>query len=217
MRQFFAVRTDLDFEVAAQHAVENKLISADEATTEKMILLHFVPILSGLLDRSTSQVTAFRMRLQAEGRKIAPIVKQLVRFSETKGIARVPLFLVPNPEEGSGGGGYNGEKLVVEIQADPDPLPILFHETLHALLRQHKEAIQVAADSVRLSWVELNEGLAYAFSPGLIDPQGPNSLPERLIKKFSKRRTGIGELRAVEEIFCCPAHRPSFADSAQTG
>jgi hypothetical protein len=171
-------------EVAAQHAVENKLISAEEAETEKKILLHFVPILSGLLDRSASQVIAFRMRLEAEGRKIAPIVKQLVRFSETKGTAKVPVFLVPNPEEGSGGGGYNGEKLVVEIQTDPDPLPILFHETMHALLRQHKEAINVAAESVGLSWVELNEGLAYAFSPGLIDPQGPNSLPERIIRNF---------------------------------
>lgn len=182
-----AFYVDDSIEMAAQRAVENKLLSADEANAEKMILLHFAPILSDLLDRSAPQIAAFRARMEAEGKRIAPVVKQLVRFSETKGTIKLPLFLVANPEEGSGGGGASGGRIVVEIQEDPDPLPILFHEALHALLQQHKEAIRVAAESVGLSWGELNEGIAAAFSPGLTDdPRELDALAEKLAGNFRK-------------------------------
>jgi hypothetical protein len=185
-----AFYVDDSIAVAAQRAIENKLLSVDEATAEKMILLHFDPILSPLLNRSAPQITAFRARLSAEGRRIAPVIKQLVRFSETKGTVRVPLFLVANPEEGSGGGGFNGGRLVVEIQKQPDPLPILVHECLHALLWQHKEAIKVAAESIGLSWVNLNEGIAHAFAPGLTDdPRQSDSLAERLTRNFQRGTT----------------------------
>lgn len=182
-----AFYVDDSIEGAAQRAVENKLISADEATAEKTILLHFAPILSALLNRSAPQITAFRMRLKVESKRIAPVVKQLVRFSETRVTVRVPLFLVANPEEGSGGGGFNGGRLVVEVQKEPDPLPILFHECLHALLWQHKEAIRMAAESIGLSWVNLNEGIAHAFAPGLTDdPRRSDFLAERLTRNFQR-------------------------------
>jgi hypothetical protein len=182
-----AFYVDDSIAVAAQRAIENKVLSADEATAEKMILLHFDPILAPLLNRSAPQMTAFRARLSGEGSRIAPVIKQLVRFSETKGTVRVPLFLVANPEEGSGGGGFNGGRLVVEIQNQPDPLPILVHECLHALLWRHKEAIRVAAESIGLSWVSLNEGIAHAFAPGLTDdPRQSDSLAERLTRNFQR-------------------------------
>jgi hypothetical protein len=111
-----AFYVDDSIEVAAQRAVAANLISSNEAAAEKMILLHFAPILSGLLEHSGPQIAAFRTRMATEGKKITPIVKKLIRFSETKETLRVPLFLVSNPEEGSGGGGFNGGKLVVEIQ-----------------------------------------------------------------------------------------------------
>jgi hypothetical protein len=188
-----AFYVDDSVETAAKRAIENKLLSADEAATEKMILLHFVPILSGLLDQSAPQLTAFRARLNVEAKRIAPVVQKLVRFSETKGSLSVPLFLVSNPQEGSGGGGFNGGRLVVEVQKEPDPLPILFHECLHALLWQHKEAIRVAAESVGLSWEELNEGIAAAFSPGLTDDLlEADSLAEKLARNF-KRGTSASD------------------------
>jgi len=170
---------------AAQRGIANQLITATEAETETKILLHFVPILAGLLDASGPKVVEFRARLQLQSRNIAPVVRKLVHFSETKETLRVPLFLIPNPEEGGGGGGFNGGRLVIEIQKDPDPLPILFHECLHALLWKHKEAIRLAAQSLRLSWVELNEGIAHAFSPGLTDnPQQSDTLSDRLARNF---------------------------------
>jgi hypothetical protein len=182
-----AFYSDDSIEAASQHAVEKKLLSADEAGTEKIILLHFAPILSGMLNRSTPQIIAFRARLNVEAKRIAPVVKNLVRFAEIKGRLRLPLFLVSNPAEGSGGGGFNGGRLVVEIQGEPDPLPILLHECLHALLWQYKEAIRVAAESVGLSWGELNEGIAAAFSPGLTDNfQGADLLAENLTRNFQR-------------------------------
>jgi hypothetical protein len=178
-----AFYVDDSIEVAAKRAVENELISATEADAEKTILSHFAPILSGLLDRSIPQIAAFRARLTAEGKKIAPVVQQLARFSEIKETIKVPLFLAPNPEEGNAGGGFNGGRLVVEVQEKPDPLPTLFHECLHALLWRHKEAIGVAAESVKLSWEALNEGIAHAFSPGLTgNTQGGDLLAEWLVK-----------------------------------
>lgn len=178
-----AFYVDDSIEVAAKRAVENELISATEADTEKTILSHFAPILSGLLDRSIPQIAAFRARLTAEGKKIAPVVQQLARFSEIKETIKVPLFLAPNPEVGNAGGGFNGGRLVVEVQEQPDPLPTLFHECLHALLWRHKEAIRVAAEWVRLSWEALNEGIAHAFSPGLTgNTQGGDLLAEWLVK-----------------------------------
>jgi hypothetical protein len=101
----------------------------------------------------------------------------------------LPLFLVPNPEEGNGGGGYNGGRLVVEISNDPDPMPILIHEILHSLLWKHKNAITAAARSVGVGWGDLNEGLTHAFSPGLTDdPRINDTLTERLAGNFAKDR-----------------------------
>lgn len=170
-------------EVAARNAVASGLLSPEEAAAEKAILLHFAPKLADLLDRGVPLVAAFEQRLVNEAEKIAPVVRDLVRFSEVRETITVPLFLVPNPEEGSGGGGFNGGKLVVEVQGRPDPLPMLFHECLHALLWQHQEAVRGAAQSAGLTFGALNEGIVYAFAPGLTDgADKTDSLAEALVR-----------------------------------
>ena len=115
-------------EVAARKAVSSKLLSSDEAEAEKEILLHFEPMVRDEIDRGSALVNAFEARMRAEIKRTSRIVKQLVRFSETKEVLRIPLFLVPNPESGNGGGGYNGGRLVVEISTGLDPMPVLLHE-----------------------------------------------------------------------------------------
>jgi hypothetical protein len=124
-----------------------------------------------------------------EGKQIVPFVQKLVRFSETEKTVRVPLFLnlVTNPEEGNGGGGFSGGRLVLEIEDKPDPLPTLFHECLHTLLFRQKDAIEVAARSVGLRWDALNEGIAYALAPGLTDNKEEfDSLSESLVRAVLK-------------------------------
>jgi len=82
---------------------------------------------------------------------------------------QVPLWLVFNPEEGSGGGGASGGLLVVEVQQQPDPLRVVIHESLHFLVDPRRADVEAAAVSARLTWEQLNEGIAYALAPGLID------------------------------------------------
>jgi hypothetical protein len=170
-------------EIAAQKAVDSNLLSSEEALAEKRILLHFAPKLSVLRDQGAPKIASFKERLSTEARKIAPVVQKLIRFSETKVSIKLPLFLIPNPEEGNAGGGFNGGRLVLEVQDQPDPLPFLFHECLHALLWQHKDQIELAAKSAGLSFGALNEGIAYAFAPGLVDPvEASDSLGEALVR-----------------------------------
>ena len=75
---------------------------------------------------------------------------------------------MPNPEEGSSGGGANGGRLVIEVQERPDPTPTLLHEALHALLEPRKADIDRAAKAIPgLDEQTLEEGIAYALMPGM--------------------------------------------------
>jgi hypothetical protein len=178
-----AFYVDDSIDSAVQKAVDSKLLSSEEASAEKQILVHFSPKLSVLRDQGAPKIASFKNRLANEAQKIAPVVQKLVRFSETKASIKLPLFLIPNPEEGNGGGGFNGGRLVLEVQDQPDPLPYLFHECLHALLWQHKDQIDIAANSAGLSFGTLNEAIAYAFAPGLVDPaKEADSLGEALVR-----------------------------------
>ena len=54
---------------------------------------------------------------------------------------------------------------------------------LHTLLFRQKDAIEVAAKSVGLRWVALNEGIAYALAPGMTDDMEQfDSLSEALVR-----------------------------------
>jgi hypothetical protein len=65
----------------------------------------------------------------------------------------------------------------------------LFHECLHALLWQHKDQIELAAKSAGLTFGALNEGIAYAFAPGLVDPAlESDSLGEALVRSVLRGR-----------------------------
>lgn len=177
-------------ETAARNAVQGGHLSPEEALAEQRILLHFAPKLMPLRQRSAAQITEFRQRLSREARNISKTVRALARFSETRTTVRLPLYLIPNPEQGNAGGGFNGGRLVLEVQAKPDALPFLFHECLHALLWPHKERIEQSAKSAGLSFGAWNEGIAYAFAPGLVDPaEESDSLGEALVRTMFRGTT----------------------------
>lgn len=155
-------------EDAASRAVELGLLSKEEAESEKEILLHFAPRLLPLRDERRSQIEAFKQRLLEEQEGIRPIVERLAKFAESGEQLKVPVFLVSNTEETSAGGGANGGRIVVEVPG-PEPMSVLLHESLHALLKARSSDIAAAAESAGLSFSELNEGIAYAMAPGLTD------------------------------------------------
>ncbi len=66
------------------------------------------------------------------------------------------------------GGGYSDGTLTLEIPRKRDVYPTVLHELFHAFVETKKDKIEIAVRSVPgLDIMTLNEGLAYAISPGL--------------------------------------------------
>jgi hypothetical protein len=125
------------------------------------------------------QLLAFRNQLLADRTRLRPWIDRLSRLADLKGIIRVPVFLIANPDENAGGGGANGGRLVVEAPAN-DPQSFLLHETLHAVLASRVATIREAAAAAGVSVQTLNEAIAYAFAPGLTGEAGRDLLAEGL-------------------------------------
>jgi len=81
----------------------------------------------------------------------------------------VPVYLIANPDDTLIGGGFNGERLTLEVPRKRDAYPSLLHELFHAFLRTRQREIERTAGGVPgLEAQTLSEGLAYAFNPGLV-------------------------------------------------
>ena len=79
----------------------------------------------------------------------------------------VPVFLIPAPGKG-GGGGFNGGRLTVEVAEHGAANSVLLHELWHAFAESHRDRpIAAAKGQSGLDFETLSEGLAYAFVPGL--------------------------------------------------
>jgi hypothetical protein len=96
-----------------------------------------------------------------------------------KGASRVPVFLVANPQAGARGGRFASQRVVIEVPVRPDPLSSLYHELFHALTWTYSPRIRTIAAGAQLSFDELTESLAYAYSPGIMD-DGSNQLSRQL-------------------------------------
>jgi hypothetical protein len=173
---------DDSIENAAAKGIEAQLLSAEEANTEREILLYFAPKLQPLLRQRQAEIAALEQQLVAEQARLAPLVVQLARFAQVKDPPTVPVFLVSNTEENSGGGEANGGRLIVEVPG-PDAIGVLLHESLHWLLKPQQAAIRSAAEAAALDYTALNEGIAYALYPGITaDTEQGDRLIEQLVR-----------------------------------
>lgn len=172
---------------AAAAAVRAKWLTADEARDELDILTRLAPKIAGLIDQHQPEIDAFAASLATEHDRLAPLVAKIATFAGAAAPLRVPVFLVANSESTSGGGEANANRLIVEVPA-PDSRGTLLHESLHAFLRPHADAIGAAAATAGLSLTELNEGIAYALSPGLTDEPGVDRLTSQLDRFVSQGR-----------------------------
>jgi hypothetical protein len=114
-----AFYTEASIDVAAKNALDRQQLTSEEATTEMRILQHFSPMLEVLREPGAKRIATFRRRLRGETTRIEPLVEKLCRFAETFKPVLISLWLVFNPEEGSGGGGANGGRLVMEVRSSP--------------------------------------------------------------------------------------------------
>jgi hypothetical protein len=210
-----AFLADDSIEAAAAKAVAAGLLSSSEATTERSILSHFAPKVATLIEQQRGQVAAFRNRLVAERESLRPLVQKVSRFAEARSAIRVPVFLVANPEENSGGGEANGGRLVVEVPS-PDPMGFLLHESLHVLLAPHEDAIRAAAVSVGLSSQALNEGIAYALAPGLTNDNGRADLLADQLARYLIRGTPSSDAY-VQSYMIAAVVRPLLRASLDQG
>jgi len=175
-------------ELAAVKAVDQNILSAEEAESERVILSHFAPKLIALRDQQQRKVDAFRAGLLSERQRLLPWFEKLIRFTQTTTDVNVPVYLVANSEEGSGGGEANGGRIVVEVPS-PSPMGFLLHESLHVLLEPHLSEIRTVAESAGIRWQDFNEGIVYALAPGLTDdPAVVDSLAEQ-VARYLVRRT----------------------------
>ena len=106
----------------------------------------------------------------ARGRPCAHLAPpaEAARFVGKSPAKPIPFYLIADRDDTNMGGGYNGGILTLEIPRKRDVYPTVLHELFHAFLETKKDKIEVAIHSVPgLDFQTLNEGLAYAISPGL--------------------------------------------------
>jgi hypothetical protein len=173
---------------AASQAIKAHQLSAAEANAEKDILLHFTPILTGLMEQQHGQIQEFEKQLEKEKSRLTTIVVQLRRFAKSEGATQEPVFLVANPDDKNGGGEANGGRLVIEVPS-ADPMGFLLHECMHALLAPRMELIKTQARAAEMNWQSLNEGIAYALAPGMTDDIEKQDLLVQELAHYLIRKT----------------------------
>lgn len=152
-------------------AVAKGILTQEEASLEQGILLHFEPVLQHLIGPEKAHLEAFRVRLAGDAPRLRDQAKRFAAFADVQGPIEVPAFLVADPEAHDAGGGYNGGRLVLEVPGDTAAGEALFlHEVFHAFLhlRQKEFATAALACGAALDPQTLQEGVAYAFAPGLV-------------------------------------------------
>jgi hypothetical protein len=165
-------------DVAARAASDNKLLTAADAETERALLEHFAPRLDPLLGAQTDAVHEFELALAKEAAAAAPLAAQLGRFCETEGTVEVHAFLAPDPSKTSSSAELRAGRLVAWVNPEDDGLPTFFHTLFHAVLDRRRGSIAIAAQKCEdpVDPETLQEGLAYAFAPGLVHEAGQDVL-----------------------------------------
>jgi hypothetical protein len=165
--------TSLDLDAALALGVKERHLSKEEAQTELQILMHFRSRVERLMTEELSTLKQFVQQLQTKRSDLDAFANDVSQFVGGAKLT-IPVYLIANPDERNCGGGFNGGRLTLEIAKNYDMYPTFLHELFHAFLRTKQELIDSVASSVPgLDAETLSEGLAYAYSPGLI--QASNS------------------------------------------
>jgi hypothetical protein len=158
----------LSLDEALRQGTAQDWLSTEEAATERVVLLHFAARIDTLFNSLAEGLRAFGERLRGELSARARLLQQFARFSERTPDV-VPVYVLPNPDPHNSGGGYNGGRLTIEVSPQGDAIPTTLHEVFHAFLAKRKADIASAVARVPgLDDESMNEGLAYAFSPGIV-------------------------------------------------
>lgn len=160
--------TDLPLEDALREGVAASRLTQDQADVERRVLSHFQDRALALMKEETPTLQRFTGTLRKEQPKLADFSVKASRFCGVSEI-RVPVYLIANPDAHSMGGGYNGGRLTLEIPRESDPIGTFLHEVMHAFVHEQMPLLEkTASTSSGLDVETLNEGIAYALSPGIL-------------------------------------------------
>jgi hypothetical protein len=188
--------TDLPLEEALQAGIASSNLTREQAEIERRVLSHFGERALALMKQEEPTLTRFVGVLHKEQPKIAELSSKAARFCGAKDL-RVPVYLIANPDAHSMGGGYNGGRLTLEIPRETEAINTFLHEVMHAFTHEQMALLDEAARTCPgLDAETLNEGIAYALSPGLLNNQPPGEDP--LAKKVA---SDIAEKKPLDEPY----------------
>ena len=158
----------LDLNLALRRGVQMGFLTEEQATVERVVLTQFAGRVEDLRKKEAKTLVAFAQRLLRERDNLREFATKLSRFCGGVEIT-VPVYLIANPADWNCGGGYNGGRLTLEIPRQFDVYPMFLHELMHAFLATQQDRMQKTVQGVEgLDFAGLNEGLAYALSPGIL-------------------------------------------------
>ena len=159
--------TPLDLDEALKAGVASGHLTAGEADTERRVLTYFRPRVKRLVSES-KPLDEFVREFARQQSNMTAFAAEVARFIGNTPEKPIPFYVIANPDDTNAGGGYNGGKLTLEIPRKRDVYPDVLHELFHAFVETKRAEVETAARSVPgLDFQTLNEGLAYALSPGL--------------------------------------------------
>jgi hypothetical protein len=159
--------TTADLEAAVEEGIRNKYITPEQAETEIEVFEHFAPYVDKLIESERPNLDRFIENLSNRKAQLEDISKKLSIFCDNVKL-EVPFFIIANPSDSFIGGGYNGQRLTLEIPRKRVSFNSLLHELMHAFIRSQREELENTVKITEgLDYMTLNEGIAYAFSPGI--------------------------------------------------
>jgi hypothetical protein len=175
-----AFYVSVPIEEAVRVAVAKKLLSVPDAENERVLLEHFEGRLGPFLESQQAGITALEGHLVAELRRATPLLARLGSFCEVKDPLPLRAVLVPSPAKDQSAGRAMRGTIVIEVSSVDDAALAFFHHLAHAVFSQRRGTIAIAAGKCdeAVDDETLEDGLAYAFAPGLVHPGSADVLRE---------------------------------------
>jgi hypothetical protein len=211
-----AFYTPLTLEAALTQAVENGYLTESEAAVERRVFSVFRPRVERLINDSLSVLKGFVAELSDRQSDLTAVANEVASFVGATPGRAIPCYLIANPDDASIGGGYNGDFLTLEIPRNRDAYPTFLHEILHAFVDKQRPMLEEAVGQVPgLTFETLNEGLAYAFSPG-IHHTGDGDPLRQQVSTYLARGTSMNDSCARFNLYAL-ALRPLLKDALNRG
>jgi hypothetical protein len=180
--------SDDGVEAALAKAVAAQRLDAEAAATVKQVLEQFAGRIDALVTEETPRLRAFRDELGQRRGELEAFATKAAAFSGVAALS-VPVFLVANPSDNDTGGGFNGERLTLEVPRKADPLvSLVFHELMHAFIAGKRQLLRDSA--ARLDGIDsetIEEALIYPV-PSCFETASYKELKSRVAEDFAAQK-----------------------------